>query len=162
MQEPDTDRTWLNKGIIGVGSASFFSDSGHELVTSLLPSFLTSTLHAGPAALGAIEGVSDALVGLSKLAGGPLSNEPSRRAKIASGGYLLTAVATALIGICTMVWQVGILRGIAWASRGVRSPARDTLLVSITPRAAYGRAAGLERAGDNAGAIAGPCSPEPS
>ncbi|MDO5865040.1 MULTISPECIES: MFS transporter [Paenarthrobacter] len=156
VQEPDTDRTWLNKGIIGVGSASFFSDSGHELVTSLLPSFLTSTLHAGPAALGAIEGVSDALVGLSKLAGGPLSNEPSRRAKIASGGYLLTAVATALIGICTMVWQVGILRGIAWASRGVRSPARDTLLVSITPRAAYGRAAGLERAGDNAGAIAGP------
>lgn len=155
-QEPDTDRTWLNKGIIGVGSASFFSDSGHELVTSLLPSFLTSTLHAGPAALGAIEGVSDALVGLSKLAGGPLSNEPSRRAKIASGGYLLTAIATALIGVCTMVWQVGILRGIAWASRGVRSPARDTLLVSITPRAAYGRAAGLERAGDNAGAIAGP------
>lgn len=147
---------WLNKGILGVGSASFFSDAGHELVTSLLPSFLTSTLHAGPAALGAIEGVSDALVGLSKLAGGPLSNEPSRRAKIASGGYLVTAVATALIGVTTMVWQVAGLRALAWASRGIRSPARDTLLVSITPRAAYGRAAGVERAGDNAGAIVGP------
>ncbi|PYI65072.1 MFS transporter [Arthrobacter livingstonensis] len=147
---------WLNKGILGVGSASFFSDAGHELVTSLLPSFLTSTLHAGPAALGAIEGVSDALVGLSKLAGGPLSNEPSRRAKVASGGYLLTAVATALIGITTMVWQVAGLRALAWAARGIRSPARDTLLVSITPRAAYGRAAGIERAGDNAGAIVGP------
>jgi hypothetical protein len=43
--------------------ASFFSDAGHELATSVLPSFLTSTLHAGPGALGAIEGVSDALVG---------------------------------------------------------------------------------------------------
>lgn len=147
---------WLNKGIVGVGSASFFSDAGHELVTSLLPSFLSSALHAGPAALGAIEGVSDALVGLSKLAGGPLSAEPSRRARLASGGYLLTAVATALIGACTMVWQVAVLRAVAWAARGVRSPARDTLLVSITPRAAYGRAAGVERAGDNAGAIAGP------
>ncbi len=147
---------WLNRSILGVGAASFFSDSGHELVTSLLPSFLSSTLHSGPAALGAIEGVSDALVGLSKLAGGLLSNDPSRRAKIASGGYLLTAVATALIGVCTAVWQVAGLRALAWASRGVRSPARDTLLVSITPRTAYGRAAGIERAGDNAGAIVGP------
>ncbi len=92
---PDQAGKWLNPGILGVGAASFFSDSGHELVTSLLPSFLSSTLHSGPAALGVIEGVSDALVGLSKLAGGPLSNDPSRRAKIASGGYLLTAVATA-------------------------------------------------------------------
>jgi MFS family permease len=147
---------WLNRGILGVGTASFFSDAGHELVTSVLPSFVTSTLHAGPAALGAIEGASDALVGLSKLAGGPLSNEPSRRAKIASGGYLITAVATAAIGLTTAIWQVAVLRALAWAARGVRSPARDTLLVSITPRAAYGRASGVERAGDNAGAIAGP------
>lgn len=147
---------WLNRGVLGVGAASFFSDSGHELVTSLLPSFLSSTLHSGPAVLGAIEGVSDALLGLSKLAGGPLSNDPSRRAKTASGGYLLTAVATSLIGLSTAVWQVAGLRALAWASRGVRSPARDTLLVSMTPRAAYGRAAGVERAGDNAGAIAGP------
>ncbi|WP_434614878.1 MFS transporter [Arthrobacter sp. A5] len=153
---PDRAGKWLNPGILGVGAASFFSDSGHELVTSLLPSFLSSTLHSGPAALGAIEGVSDALVGLSKLAGGPLSNDPSRRAKIASGGYLLTAIATALIGVCTAVWQVAGFRALAWASRGVRSPARDTLLVSITPRTAYGRAAGIERAGDNAGAIVGP------
>ncbi|GAA5226623.1 MFS transporter [Paeniglutamicibacter antarcticus] len=154
VQEPPGH--WLNRGILGVGAASFFSDSGHEFVTSLLPSFLSSTLHSGPAVLGAIEGVSDALLGLSKLAGGPLSNDPSRRAKTASGGYLLTAVATSLIGLSTAVWQVAGLRALAWASRGVRSPARDTLLVSMTPRAAYGRAAGIERAGDNAGAIVGP------
>ena len=126
------------------------------MTTSLLPSFLGSTLHAGPAALGAIEGVSDALTGLAKLAGGPLSNEPARRAKAASGGYLVTAVATAAIGLATAVWQVAVLRALAWAARGVRSPARDTLLASITPASAYGRAAGIERAGDNAGAILGP------
>lgn len=159
MADPSTTAEkgrWLNRGILGVGAASFFSDSGHEMVTSVLPSFLSSTLHAGPAALGAIEGVSDAMTGLSKLAGGPLSNEPTRRAKVASGGYLLTALATAAIGLATAVWQVALLRALAWASRGVRSPARDTLLVSITPRTAYGRAAGIERAGDNAGAILGP------
>ena len=68
----------------------------------------------------------------------------------------MTAVATAAIGLCMAVWQVGVLRALAWVSRGVRSPARDSLLISITPTGAYGRASGLERAGDNAGAILGP------
>ena len=71
---PDQDQgkqRWLSSGVADVAAASLFSDAGHELATSLLPTFLTSTLHSGPAALGAIEGVSDALTGLSKLAGGP-------------------------------------------------------------------------------------------
>lgn len=142
--------------MVGVGAASFCSDAGHEIATSVLPSFLTSTLHAGPGALGVIEGASDALVGLAKLAGGPLSNDPRRRARLASGGYVGTALATAAIGFATAVWQVAVLRAAAWVSRGLRSPARDTLLTSLTPPAAYGRAFGVERAGDNAGAIAGP------
>jgi MFS family permease len=147
---------WFTPGVGGIGVASFFSDAGHEMTTSVLPTLVTSTLHAGPGALGAIEGVSDALVGLSKLAGGPLSNDPARRGRLASGGYLGTAFATAAIGLATAVWQVAILRAAAWISRGLRSPARDTLLVSLVPRSAYGRAAGVERAGDNAGAIVGP------
>lgn len=147
---------WLSSGVLGVGSASLFSDTGHELVTSILPTFLTSTLHAGPGALGAIEGVSDALTGVCKLAGGPLANDPKRRAKLASSGYLGTAVATAAIGLATAVWQVAILRALAWVSRGIRSPARDMLLTSLTSRDTYGRAFGVERAGDNAGAIIGP------
>lgn len=156
-QEPTSAaQVWGNRGVLGVGAASLFSDAGHEMATSLLPTFLTSTLHAGPGALGVIEGASDALTGLSKLAGGPLSNDPARRGKIASGGYLGTAVATAAIGLSTAVWQVGILRALAWVSRGIRSPARDTLLVSLVSRSAYGRASGIERAGDNAGALIGP------
>jgi len=147
---------WLSSGVAGVGAASLFSDAGHEMATSVLPTFLTSTLHASPAALGAIEGLSDALVGLSKLAGGPLANDPQRRGRLASGGYLGTAIATAAIGLTTAVWQVAILRSLAWASRGIRSPARDMLLTDLTPKSAYGRAIGLERAGDNTGAILGP------
>jgi MFS family permease len=155
-QPSSPEGSWLTPGVWSVGAASLCSDAGHEMTTSLLPTFLTSTLHAGPAALGAIEGVSDALVGLSKLAGGPLSSDPVRRGRLASGGYLVTAVATAAIGLAVAVWQVALLRAVAWVSRGLRSPARDTLLVSLVPRAAYGRASGLERAGDNAGALLGP------
>jgi MFS family permease len=150
------ERRWLSRGVLSVGLASLGSDAGHEMTTSLLPTFLSSTLHAGPGALGAIEGVSDALIGLSKLAGGPIAAEPTRRGRLASGGYLVTAVATALIGVVTAVWQVAILRALAWLSRGLRSPARDSLLMSLVDRSAYGRAAGVERAGDNLGALIGP------
>lgn len=139
-----------------VGAASFFSDSGHEIVTSVLPSFVTSVLGGSAAALGAIEGVSDALTGVAKVVGGPLADDPERRRSLATGGYLLTAVATAAIGLATAVWQVGLLRAVAWAARGIRTPARDALLGSLADPRRYGRAFGVERAGDNLGAVAGP------
>jgi hypothetical protein len=90
-QTPEpTDGRWLTPGVLGVGGASLFSDASHELVTSLLPTFLTATLHAGPGALGAIDGTADALTGLARLAGGPLSNDPARRShsKDEPSGYI--------------------------------------------------------------------------
>jgi MFS family permease len=156
MAKDGTERRWLTRGVGGVGLASFFSDSGHEITTAILPSFVTGVLHAQASVLGLIEGVSDALIGLAKLLGGPLANDPRRRRRIATGGYLSTALATGAIGLATSIWQVGVLRAVAWASRGLRSPSRDTLLASLAPAHAYGRAFGLERAGDNLGAVAGP------
>src|SRR6266496_2268767 len=150
------DGRWLTPGVVGVGAASFFSDSGHEITTAVLPSFLTSTLHASAGVLGVIEGVSDALTGVMKLVGGPLADDPAARRRLAAGGYLGTAVATGAIGLAATVWQAGALRAVAWLSRGLRSPARDSLLASLAPRSAYGRAFGVERAGDNLGAVAGP------
>jgi MFS family permease len=155
-EPPSDDGRWLSPGVGGVGLASFFSDSGHEIATSVLPAFLTGVLHASASALGLIEGLSDALIGAAKLVGGPLADDPRRRGRIASGGYLGTALATGAIGLVGTVWQAGILRAVAWASRGIRSPARDSLLASLVPERAYGRAFGLERAGDNLGAVAGP------
>jgi MFS family permease len=147
---------WFTRGVGAVSVSSFFSDTGHEITTSVLPSFLTGTLGASAAALGVIDGISDALIGVMKLAGGPLANNPARRGRTAAGGYLGTAVATGAIGAAVTVWQVGVLRAAAWSSRGLRSPARDALLASLTPESAHGRAFGLERAGDNLGAVAGP------
>ena len=67
---------WLTPGVGAVGAASFFSDAGHEVTTSVLPAFLTGTLGASAAALGVIDGISDALIGVMKLIGGPLANDP--------------------------------------------------------------------------------------
>lgn len=148
--------TGLGAGVPAVGLASFFSDTGHEIVTSLLPTFVTSVLHASAAALGLIEGFSDALTGIAKLLSGPLANDSNRRGRLASAGYVGTAAATGAIGAATAVWQVGLLRAFAWASRGVRSPARDSMLATLADVTNRGKAYGLERAGDNLGAVAGP------
>lgn len=147
---------WLNRGVAGIGVASFLSDVSHEVPTALLPSLLTTTLGAPAAALGTIEGVADGIAGAAKLAGGALADDPGRRRATAMGGYTATAVLSALIGAATAVWQVGVLRAGAWLSRGLRTPSRNALLTDVVEPDAYGRAYGFERAMDNGGAIAGP------
>ena len=154
--EAASPRRWLTRGVGGVGLASFFSDSGHEIATSILPTFVTVTLRSSAGALGLIEGISDALTGVAKLVAGPVANDQSRRLRMASGGYLVTAAATGALGLAATVWQAGLARAAAWLARGVRTPARDAMLASLAPPEAYGRAFGLERAGDNLGAVVGP------
>lgn len=152
----EADQRWLTPGAAGIGTASFLADVGHEVPTALLPSLLTSTLGAPAAALGLIEGVSDALAGAARFTGGALADDPGRRRVVAVGGYTTTAALAALTGAASSVWQVGALRAGAWAARGLRVPARNALLADVVPASAYGRAYGFERAMDNLGAIFGP------
>jgi MFS family permease len=147
---------WLTRGVGGIGSASLLADVGHEVPTALLPSLLTSTLGAPAAALGLIEGVSDALAGGARFVGGVLADDPTRRRRVAVGGYTLTAVLASSTGAAQSVWQVGVLRAGAWAARGLRVPARNALLADVVHPSAYGRAYGFERMMDNLGAVLGP------
>jgi sugar phosphate permease len=150
------DERWLTPGVGAIGSASLLADLGHEIPTSLLPSFLTSTLGAPAAALGAIEGVVDGLAGAARFAGGALADDPHRRRDTAVAGYTATAVLTAAVGLSTTLWQVAVLRASGWAARGLRVPSRNALLADVVPASAFGRAYGFERAMDNLGAIGEP------
>jgi MFS family permease len=154
--EVKSDVRWFNRAVGGIGAASFLADVGHEVPTSLLPRFLTSTLGGPAAALGLIEGIADGLAGLARLAGGALADDPDRRKMTAVGGYTSTAVLTGAIGLASNVWMAGALRATGWMARGLRVPARNALLADAVPTSAYGRAYGFERALDNLGAIAGP------
>ncbi len=146
----------MTPGVAGIGTASLLADLGHEVPTALLPSLLTSTLHAPASALGVIEGIADGLAGVARLGGGALADDPARRRSVAVGGYATTAVLSGLIGAAVAVWQVALLRAAAWTARGIRVPARNALLADVVPAAVYGRAYGFERAMDNLGAIGGP------
>jgi MFS family permease len=145
-----------NPTVLGVGLASFFSDAGHEMATAALPGFLVS-LGAPAAALGAIEGLADASLSVSKLAGGVLADRPGASRKgIAEGGYLVTGLGYGSLALASAWPAVALGRAVAWAARGVRSPARDAILADAVPATHLGRAFGVERAGDSLGAVVGP------
>jgi len=147
--------TWLGRTVLGIVLATFFSDVSHEMCTAVLPMFLMS-VGLGPAALGMSEGLADLLMSLSKLAGGVLGHRLERKQPWAAIGYLVTSVSTGAIGAVTSLPALVSLRCAAWLGRGVRSPLRDYLLSDAVERTHYGRAFGLERAGDMLGAVAGP------
>jgi MFS family permease len=71
-------------------------------------------------------------------------------------GYLATGLASGAFGLATRWWNILVARGVGWFARGVRGPARDAMLADSVPREALGRAFGLHRAADTAGAIVGP------
>ena len=113
--------TRLTPGVKGIGAASLLADID-KIPTALLPSLLTSTLGAPASALGAIEGVSDALAGIARFGGGALSDEPERRRPLAVGGYTATAVLSAAIAPVTASWQVAVLRAGAWTPKATAPP----------------------------------------
>lgn len=155
MAEETQNKSWLNRTVLGVGLTSLFSDWSHETATAVLPAFLAA-LGAGPAWLGAIEGISDGLSSFTKLSAGYFTDRLKHRKPLALFGYLVTALATASFAFATHAYQVLVGRAAAWLGRGVRSPAKKALLAADVEPHEYGRAFGLERLMDTIGAIAGP------
>lgn len=147
--------TWINRTVTGIILATFLSDFSHEMCTAVLPLYL-STLGLGPAALGLIEGVADFLVSVSKLAGGVVGHHVERKRPWTTLGYLTTTVATGTIAIVEGLAALVSLRSVAWIGRGFRGPLRDSMLADAVEPSHFGRAYGLERAGDMLGAVAGP------
>ena len=152
---PTSPDGWLNRTVLGVGLTSLFSDWSHETATAVLPAFL-AVIGAGPAWLGAIEGIADGLSSFAKLAAGHYTDRLKHRKPLAVFGYAFTALATASFGVATHAIHVLLGRSAAWLGRGVRSPAKKALLAADVPPGAYGRAFGLERFMDTLGAIFGP------
>ena len=153
--EPPAPKGWITRTIVGIVAATFFSDFSHEMCTAVLPLYLGS-LGLGAAALGLIEGVADFLVSLSKLAGGLAGHRLRRKRPYVVLGYLVTAVATSCMGLAHGAAGLLGLRTTAWIGRGFRGPLRDFLISDEVKQTHYGRAYGLERAGDMLGAVSGP------
>src|SRR5262245_35123800 len=146
----------IPKGVVNLGWVSLLSDVSSDMIFPLLPDFLTRTLKAGPAALGLIEGVAEATASLMKMVSGWWADRSSRRKPIVVAGYSLAAAVRPLIGLASSWGQVLAIRFTDRVGKGIRTSPRDALLAELVPPEKRGRAFGLQRAMDNAGAVFGP------
>ncbi|HEV2670559.1 MAG TPA: MFS transporter, partial [Gemmatimonadales bacterium] len=138
------------------GAVSLLNDFASEMVYPLLPAFITGVLGGGALALGALDGAADAAAALVKLIAGGLADRAERRGPLIVGGYFVAAAVRPIIAITAAAWQVIGLRVVDRLGKGLRTPPRDALIADVTPAPLVGRAFGLQRGLDHAGAIIGP------
>lgn len=146
----------LPRDVKALGLVSLLNDASSEMIYPLLPSFLTSVLHTGPAFLGLLEGLAESLAAFVKLASGRISDRLPRRKPLVVAGYVLSSGARPWMALAVEPVHALVVRLLDRAGKGLRSAPRDALLASVTPAAERGRAFGFHRAMDHSGAVLGP------
>lgn len=137
------------------GAVSLLNDFASEMVYPLLPALLTG-LGAGPLALGALDGAADFASAMVKIGAGRIADRSRRRGPLVVVGYAIAVAVRPLISLATAASQVIVLRVTDRLGKGIRTPARDAIIADATPIELHGRAFGLQRGLDNAGAVLGP------
>ncbi len=145
----------LPLAVFMLGFASFFTDVASDMIFPLLPAFVT-TLGGSAVYLGLIEGVADAVSSMLKLASGYVADRVPRRKPLVLFGYGLAALARPLVAFASAPVHVLIVRVTDRVGKGIRSSPRDALIASLVPSSSAGRAFGVQRGLDHAGAVVGP------
>src|SRR5207253_2622281 len=138
------------------GWVSLLNDFASEMIYPLLPAFVTGVLGAGPQALGALDGAAEFAAAFVKLGAGRLADRVHWRGPMIVLGYFSAVVVRPVIAITGAAWQVIGLRVVDRLGKGLRTPPRDALIADVTPAELRGRAFGLQRGMDHAGAVLGP------
>ena len=146
----------LPRTVVVLGCVSLLNDAASEMITPLLPVFLTATLGAGPAIVGLVEGVAEATASVLKLVSGRLADRGIPAKGLVLGGYGLSNAARPLIGLAAAWAAVLLLRFLDRVGKGIRTAPRDALIAASTDAGQRGRAFGFHRSMDHAGAVIGP------
>lgn len=131
-------------------------DASSELIHSLLPMFMVTTLGASMITVGLIEGVAEATAAITKVFSGALSDYLGKRKLLLVLGYALGAVTKPVFPLANSVGWVFAARFTDRVGKGVRGAPRDALVADITPAPMRGAAYGLRQALDSTGAVIGP------
>ncbi len=139
-----------------LGLVSFFNDLSSEMIYPIVPIFLTSILHTSIPIFGLIEGVAEATASITKFLFGAYSDYIQRRKPFVVGGYSFGAISKVLIGLASTWPLVLFARFIDRLGKGMRTAARDSILLANTTTANRGYIFGFHRAFDSLGAVFGP------
>jgi len=131
-------------------------DISSEMVHSLLPMFMVTTLGASAFTVGLIEGAAESTALMVKVFSGALSDYLGKRKGLAVFGYALGALTKPLFAVGTSVGVVVTARLVDRIGKGIRGAPRDALVADIAPPDMRGAAFGLRQSLDTVGAFLGP------
>lgn len=145
----------ITRTVLILSLVSLFADIASELLYPVMPVYLE---HIGFSVLliGILEGVAEAVAGISKGYFGKRSDAKGVRLPFIKWGYLLSAVSKPMMAIITFpLWIFGA-RTLDRVGKGLRTGARDALLSDEATPETKARVFGFHRALDTTGAVIGP------
>ena len=149
-------RPALPRTVWVLGIVSLLMDLSSEIYHALLPAFLTITLGLPVAAMGALDGISEATASMAKLVSGKLSDHQQKRKPWVLLGYGMAALSKPLFPLATGVIPLLGARFIDRVGKGIRGAPRDAMIADETPPEIRGAAFGLRQSLDTVGAFLAP------
>lgn len=134
---------------------SLFTDTASEMLYPVMPVFLK---HIGFSVIfiGILEGVAEAVAGLSKSYFGKLSDKTGKRLPFVQFGYTLSAISKPMMALFIFPFWIFLSRTIDRIGKGIRTGARDAMLSDEATERTKGRVFGFHRSMDTLGAVIGP------
>lgn len=150
------ERSGIPRTIWALGFVSLFMDLSSEMVHSLLPVFMVTTLGASALTVGVIEGVAESTAMLIKVFSGAISDFMGRRKGLLLLGYGVAALSKPLFPLAHSVEVVFTARFLDRIGKGIRGAPRDALVADVSPPSIRGACFGLRQSMDTVGAVLGP------
>jgi len=148
--------TTIPRGVWMLGFVSLFMDVSSELIHSLLPVFMVSSLGATALMVGVVEGVAEATALIVKVFSGTISDWLGKRKGLTVLGYGLGAISKPVFALALTVHWVFFARFMDRIGKGIRGAPRDALIADLAPPEIRGAAYGLRQSLDTVGAFLGP------
>ena len=146
---------YLTRAVWLLSLVSLFTDVASEMLYPVMPLYLQS-IGFSVFFIGLLEGVAEAVAGLSKGYFGQWSDRLGQRVPFVRVGYGLSALSKPLMAVlATPVW-VFLARTFDRLGKGLRTGARDALLSDETTPEDRGKVFGFHRSMDTLGAVLGP------
>lgn len=154
VARPATPR--IPAAIWALGGVSLLTDVGSEMVHGVLPVLLSTGLGASALTIGLIEGAAEALVLVTKVFSGYLSDALGRRKPLVLLGYGLATAVKPLFPLADSVATVTTARLLDRFGKGIRGAPRDAMMGDLAPPSIRGACFGLRESMDTVGAVLGP------
>ncbi|HMW75237.1 MAG TPA: MFS transporter, partial [Saprospiraceae bacterium] len=145
----------ITKSVWILAFVSMFTDMASEMLYPVMPVYLQS-VGFSVMLIGVLEGIAEALAGLSKAYFGRWSDVTGRRVPFVQVGYGLSAIAKPMMAILAVPLWIFVARTLDRLGKGIRTGARDAILTEQSTNATRGRIFGFHRSFDTVGAVIGP------